>query len=118
MISRTSGANDLPNIIIFWDIPNAHLSVPSNLMDGPNLVIIHLVFFPILHTSLAILLQSVLGKHGILQGKGEKDGKVHPRIGHEGPEGKQSYSSTLSLTSALDGGGWSMPHSSHFMVYI
>jgi hypothetical protein len=31
-------------------------------------------------------------------------GKVHPRKGHEGPEREQKYSSTLSLTSALDGG--------------
>jgi len=29
-------------------------------------------------------------------------GKVRPRTGHEGPEGEQRYSSTLSLTSALD----------------
>jgi len=36
--------------------------------------------------------------------------KVHPRIGHEGPEGKYRFSSTLFLTSALDGCGWSMPH--------
>jgi hypothetical protein len=26
----------------------------------------------------------------------------HPRTGHEGPEGEQRYSSTLSLTSAID----------------
>ena len=32
-------------------------------------------------------------------------GKVHPRTGHERPEGKQRYSSALSLTSALDGVG-------------
>ena len=32
-------------------------------------------------------------------------GKGHPRIGHEGPEGECRYSSTLSLISALDGGG-------------
>ena len=31
--------------------------------------------------------------------------KVHPRTGHEGPEGEQRYSSTLSLTSAIDGVG-------------
>ena len=31
-------------------------------------------------------------------------------IGHEGPEGKQMYSSTLSLTSALGGDGWSTSH--------
>ena len=33
-------------------------------------------------------------------------GKVHPGIGHADPEKKLRYSSTLSLTSALYGGGW------------
>ena len=37
-----------------------------------------------------------------MTGKG-KD-KVLPRIGHEGLEGEQMYSSTLPSTSALDGG--------------
>jgi hypothetical protein len=32
-------------------------------------------------------------------------GNVHPRTGLEGPDGEQRY----SLTSALDGGGWSAP---------
>jgi hypothetical protein len=32
-------------------------------------------------------------------------GKVHPRTGNEGLEGEKMYSSTLSLTSALDGVG-------------
>jgi hypothetical protein len=32
-------------------------------------------------------------------------GKDHPRTGHEGPEGEQTYTSTLPLTSALDGVG-------------
>jgi hypothetical protein len=41
-------------------------------------------------------------------------GNVHPRTGHEGPEGKQRYSFTLSLTSALDGGGWSSPRPGRF----
>ena len=31
-------------------------------------------------------------------------GKGIPRTGHEGPGGKQRHSSTISLTSALDGG--------------
>jgi hypothetical protein len=31
-------------------------------------------------------------------------GKVHPRTGHEGPEG-EIYNSTLPSTSALDGVG-------------
>ena len=30
-------------------------------------------------------------------------GKVHPRTGHEGPEGEQRYTSTLSLTSGQMG---------------
>jgi len=33
-------------------------------------------------------------------------GKIYPRTGHEGPEGEYRYSSTLSLTLALDGIGW------------
>jgi hypothetical protein len=40
--------------------------------------------------------------------------KVHPRTGHEGREGEYTYSSTLSLTSTLDRGGWSTPHLSRF----
>jgi len=36
--------------------------------------------------------------------------KVHPRTGYEDPDGEERYSSTLSLTSALDRGGWSTPH--------
>ena len=41
-------------------------------------------------------------------------GKGHHRTGHEGPEVQQRYSSTLSLTSAVDGGGWSTPRPGSF----
>jgi hypothetical protein len=51
----------------------------------------------------AVIVQTTIGK-----------GKVHHRTGHEGPEGEQRYSSTLSLTSVLDGGGWSTPHPGRF----
>ena len=37
----------------------------------------------------------------ICEGKDE----VHSRTDHEGPEGEKRYSSTISLTSALDVGG-------------
>ena len=37
------------------------------------------------------------------KGKGKR--KVHPSTGHEDTEGNLRYSSTLSLTSALDGVG-------------
>jgi hypothetical protein len=36
----------------------------------------------------------------LLAGKG----RFHPRTDHEGLKGEKRYSSTLSLTSALDGG--------------
>jgi hypothetical protein len=39
---------------------------------------------------------------------------VHPRTGYEDPEGDKMCSSTLPLTSALDGGGWSTPRSDRF----
>jgi hypothetical protein len=40
--------------------------------------------------------------------------KVHPRSGHVGPEGEERYSSTLSLPSALDEGGWLTPRPGRF----
>jgi hypothetical protein len=48
----------------------------------------------------------------ILTHKGK--GKVHPVRGHEGPDVEYKYSSTLSLTSALDEGGWSTPRLGRF----
>jgi hypothetical protein len=41
--------------------------------------------------------------------------KVHHRTGHEGPEWDMTYSSSLSLTLALDGGGWSAPRPGCFV---
>jgi hypothetical protein len=38
----------------------------------------------------------------------------HPRTGHEGPEGEYRYSSSLSLTSTLDEGGWLTPDLGRF----
>jgi hypothetical protein len=38
-------------------------------------------------------------------GKGKGKAKDHPITGHEGPEGKKRYSSTLSLNSLLVGLG-------------
>ena len=43
--------------------------------------------------------------HGMLLNKGEGKGKVHRITGHEGPEGEDRYSYTLSLALALDGVG-------------
>jgi len=44
-------------------------------------------------------------KFNYRKGKGKGKNKGHPRTGHEGPKREQRYSSTLSLTSALDGVG-------------
>ena len=44
----------------------------------------------------------------------DSPGQKSPRTVHEGPEGNSSYSSTLSLTSALDGGGWLTSRAAHF----
>jgi len=44
--------------------------------------------------------------------------RVHPRTAHEGPEGEYRYSSTLSLTLALDGDWWSTPHPARFTPEI
>jgi hypothetical protein len=41
-------------------------------------------------------------------------GKVHPVTCHKGPERAQRCNSTLALTSAPGGGGWSMPRTSRF----
>jgi hypothetical protein len=43
-------------------------------------------------------------------------GKVYPRTGREGPEGEKRYSSTLSLTSALDGVGCLTPRPGRFSL--
>ena len=42
------------------------------------------------------------------------ESNIHHRTGHESPEGKQTYSSTISWTSALDEGGWSTPRPGRF----
>jgi len=55
------------------------------------------------------LVHQLTVKFSIIYSKGK--GKGHPVTGHEGPYGEQRYSFTLSLTSALDRGGYSTPRS-------
>jgi hypothetical protein len=47
-------------------------------------------------------------------GKSKSKSKFRPRTGHEDPEAEWRYSSTLSLTSALDGGEWLTPRPGRF----
>jgi hypothetical protein len=42
--------------------------------------------------------------------------KIHPRTSLEGPEGEEKYSSTLSLNSALNWGGWLAPSTGRFTL--
>jgi hypothetical protein len=57
-------------------------------------------------------------KNSIMDGKGKLKGKVDPALNkaprHEGVLGELRYSSTHSLTSALDGGEWSASRPSRF----
>ena len=48
-------------------------------------------------------------QEGLMNNPVQQKDKFNPRTGHEGREGEQRYSSTLSLTLWLDGGGWSTP---------
>ena len=50
----------------------------------------------------------------LLYTRNKGKGKGLPRPGHEDPEEEQMFSSTLYLTSALDGGGWSTPRPGRF----
>jgi hypothetical protein len=50
-----------------------------------------------------IMMKLLIHKYNFLQYKGKGEGR--PRTGHEGPEGRLRYNSTLSLTSALNGVG-------------
>jgi len=43
-----------------------------------------------------------------------KNANFHIRTGHEIPEGEKMYSSTLSLTSVIDGGAWAEPRPGRF----
>jgi len=48
-----------------------------------------------------------LEKHSVPLQRSKSE--VHPRTCYEDPEAEYIYSCTLSLTSDLDGGGWSTP---------
>jgi hypothetical protein len=47
-------------------------------------------------------------------GNSPQSSKFRSRTDHEGPEGEYKYSSTLSLTSELDGSGWLTPRPGRF----
>jgi hypothetical protein len=56
--------------------------------------------------------------HPGLQRRWREREKVHARTGHGGPKGEERYNSTLSLTSALEVGGWSTPRPGRIYIYI
>ena len=59
---------------------------------------------------------TILSKILIYTRKKRQEGKgsVHPRTYHAGPEGEHKYSSTRSLTSALDRSGLLTPRPDRF----
>jgi len=52
-----------------------------------------------------IFLENLKKNYCLLDRRVKGKGNVHPRTSHEGPQGLYKYSSTLFLTSALDGVG-------------
>jgi hypothetical protein len=52
--------------------------------------------------------------HRYLLGKSSSKSKICPATDHDGPEEEYRYTSTLSLTLALHGGGWSRPRPGRF----
>jgi hypothetical protein len=99
----------------------SHACLPPFLRQGLRLDVVlvslyHTCFRPFLQgwirldvrlVSLCVTTCPFVTKTGI-------KGKVHPRTGHESPEGEQKYSCTLSLTSALDWDVWSTPRPGRF----
>jgi len=66
----------------------------------------------LLHTTCVISFIIILYNEGVLQHIDHKvKGIFNPGTGHGDPEREYIYSYTLSLTSDLDGGGWSKPGS-------
>ena len=70
-----------------WFVSGTHLLIPC--IKVTMMMIIIIIFIIMMMMMIIIIIKS----------------KVHPRRGHEGPEGEQNNSSTLSLTSVLDGVG-------------
>jgi hypothetical protein len=42
-------------------------------------------------------------------------GRIHPKTGHEVPDGRYTYSNSLALSLAVGEGGWSTPHFGRFI---
>jgi hypothetical protein len=81
------------NLFVMRSIREPRFHCISKSTHRTQICIILLIFLPFL-----------------IKGKGN----VHHRTGHKGPEGEQRYTSTLSLTLALDGCGWSIPRPIRF----
>jgi len=90
----------------FIDCGNNHQKLLSSIVSYRRGACKGLVGWPDRKTPLARPLH--------YEGKSKGKGKVHPRTNHEDPEGEQRYISTLSLTLALDVGGWSTPRPGRF----
>jgi hypothetical protein len=63
---------------------------------------------------LSTILPAIKNSNMALTSKGKGKGRVHPRTDHEGTQWEYRYSSTLSLTSAVDRSEYSTPRSGSF----
>jgi len=99
---------------VFWNADNNNRESKYNQLSAAILTPSPLVLGYILVLATPLVPTDIRDSKAKCLIKIKVEGKVHPRTGHEGPEGEQKYSSTLSLTSELDGVGWLMPCPSHF----
>ena len=105
--ARHNGATDRAHLP-FYDIPNV-----ENVFFSPSLCVCPSIFLPstINEQKLDGVVTRIQPRRPRNRGsiptrdKIKGKGKVHPRTGHEGPEGDYRYCSTISLTSALNGVG-------------
>ena len=112
-LSCLCGFNRSARADLYWLIPASILGVRT---DGTALLIARLMvifktYIKISFTYYCLAGITVLVHFVNIVRKGK--GEVHPWTGHEGPEREQRYSSTVSVTSALDG-GWSAPRLGRF----
>jgi hypothetical protein len=81
-----------------WSYSHTH-KVLSSLSRDRSQPLTQEMFTP--DGALALMLHRIMSSFCLMRSKG----KVHPGTGHKDQEGQHTYSSTLSLTSALDGVG-------------
>jgi hypothetical protein len=104
-VAKRDCHNNLPQTKIY-SIPFGHSTSVLCFKEGSGLEAISdwirvNIFLPAHRTGQASCFTDCNVQKQIVVIRCTSKGKVHPRTGHEGPEGEQMYRSTLPSTSAL-----------------